>query len=86
MANVAASNRDGDDVLVIVELNDLDADREREGQRVRELLAPERHVHAELAAELAPERGEQQHQPKRRERGRADEDGAQAAEQRTPAR
>ena len=32
----------GDDVLVVVDEDDLDADRQREGQRIAELLAPER--------------------------------------------
>jgi len=50
---------------VIVELHDLDADREGEGKRVRQLLAPERDVDPEVAPVLAPERRQQQHQPKR---------------------
>ena len=64
MAKVAASNRAGDDVLVVVDEDDLDADGQREGQRIAELLAPQREVDAEVAAELAPERCERHGQAK----------------------
>jgi hypothetical protein len=71
----------GHDVLVKIQLDRVDADRQRKGNRIGELLFPERPVQPQLAPVLAPQGDEHESQTDGGEHGRANEHSAQASDE-----